>query len=288
MDSVLNIQSLRKKYKDFSLRDVSITVPKGYVTGLVGPNGAGKTTVIKSMMNLLRIDGGSIRIFDMDHRMDEIAIRKRIGFVYDAPFIAPEMTVGSLVPVFASAYPHWKQERFESLILQFEIPHGKKMKSLSRGTQMKACIAYALSHDAEFLIMDEPTQGLDPVFRREFLQLLRDLVQTEGTSVLFSTHITSDLDSIADHVIVLHQGAVLLAADIEEIRQHWGVLKSPSAVDPEKHPGLVQGVRPYAYGCEALVSDRSLARMNFGPDIVIDTPTIEDVLYYLTRGGADV
>jgi len=159
MEPVLEFNRCKKNVKGFSLHDVSFVVPKGYVTGLIGPNGAGKTMTIKLIMNLWRKDGGSIRIFGKDHLEHEIEIRKQIGFVYDTPFFPPHVTLQYLQDTFAAAYLTWRQERFDALIARFELPRKKTFKTFSKGMQMKACIATALSHDAKLLIMDEPTQG---------------------------------------------------------------------------------------------------------------------------------
>jgi ABC-2 type transport system ATP-binding protein len=285
MESVIEITALCKRYKTFSLEDVTLTVPKGYVTGLVGPNGAGKTTLIKAIMNLRRIDAGRIEVFGRDHATDEVAIKRRIGFVYDTPFIGPDMSMHTLVPVFRSAYPTWDDARFEELCRTLDVPRRTQMRQLSHGAQMKCCIAFALAHRADLLILDEPTQGLDPVIRREFLQLLRGAVEEQGASVLLSTHITSDLESIADHVVLLHRGRVLLALGMEELRENWGLVRLAMKPREEARPDCVRGERPHAYGCELLVSDRAAARAAYGADCVIDDASIEDVLYFLTRDG---
>jgi ABC-2 type transport system ATP-binding protein len=288
METVLEIQSLQKQVKGFALRDVSFSVPKGYVTGLIGPNGAGKTMTIKLIMNLWRKDGGDIHVFGLDALAHEVDIRKRIGFVYDTPFFPPNVKLQYLADTFSAAYPTWKRERFDLLVSRFELPRDKALSKFSKGMQMKACIATALSHDAELLIMDEPTQGLDPVFRIEFLQLLREAVQDGAASVLFSTHITSDLDSIADYVVLLNKGRVVLRAGTDAFRDHWGVIKSPVPLSAKEHADIIKGVRNYSYGCEALTSDTTEARRRFGADIVIDPVTIQDVLFYKVKGESDV
>ena len=172
MENVIEIQNLRKNYDDFTLKDVSFSLPEGYVMGLIGPNGAGKTTIIKLIMNLIMKNGGNIKIFGKNHTEHEVEIKSRIGFVYDTPNYYEHLNLKQIKNIIAPFYSNWDEPVFVSLVDKFDLPLKKTIRKFSRGMVMKAAIAIALSHHADLIIMDEPTSGLDPVFRRELLDLL--------------------------------------------------------------------------------------------------------------------
>ena len=210
MGNALDLSGVCKSFKGFSLEDVSFQLPKGYVMGLVGPNGAGKTTLIKLIMNLMAPEAGEIKILGLDSRFQEAQAKAKIGFVYDVMPFYPDVSLWNTKRAIAPFYDRWNEKLFLELAGTFELPLKKKVKSLSQGMRTKFALALALSHGAELLILDEPTTGLDPVFRRELLHGLSGLLQDEGKSVLFSTHITSDLERIADYVTFIRDGSVLL------------------------------------------------------------------------------
>ena len=186
MDNILEINSLRKEYKNFTLNDVSFQLPYGYIMGLIGPNGAGKTTIIKLIMNLIRKNDGSIKVFGKDNLEDEIDIKSRIGFVYDLPPFYEHLTLTQNKSIVSQFYREWDEELFKNYANDFELDLRSKFKILSRGMKMKFQLAMALSHNADLIILDEPTSGLDPVFRRELLNIFSGLIQNEKKSILFS------------------------------------------------------------------------------------------------------
>jgi len=179
MNNILEVQNINKSYKDFSLKNVSFELKEGYIMGFIGPNGAGKTTVIKLIMNLIKKDSGSIKVFGKDHIKNEKEIKDRIGFVYDDNCYYEEFKLYEIKRIIAPFYSKWNDDLFNKYIRQFELPLDKKLKKLSKGMKMKFSIAMALSHDPDLIIMDEPTAGLDPVFRAELLELLLELMQNE-------------------------------------------------------------------------------------------------------------
>lgn len=205
MPNAVEIRGLSKDFGDFQLKGVSFAVPRGYIMGLIGPNGAGKTTVIKLILNLLRRDGGEIRVFDRDNLAHEVEVKSRIGFVHDTPYFFEHLTLRKLKDTVAPFYGTWDDRIFHRLMEEFNLPLRKRFSKLSRGMKMKFALALALSHRADLLILDEPTAGLDPVFRRELLSKLSAFIQDEGKTVLFSTHITSDLERIADFITFIHR-----------------------------------------------------------------------------------
>ncbi|HPP36745.1 MAG TPA: ABC transporter ATP-binding protein, partial [Clostridiales bacterium] len=187
MDTVVEMKNVTKDFKNFRLDNVSLTLEKGYVMGLVGANGAGKTTIIKLIMNLLRKDSGSINVFGMDNQKFEKEIKQRIGFVYDENIYPEHLRLEKIGAVISSFYTNWNQERFIKYLKMFELDPKIRLSKLSKGMKMKFAIAVALSHDAELIIMDEPTSGLDPVFRREVLDLLHGIMEDGECSIIFSS-----------------------------------------------------------------------------------------------------
>ena len=208
MEDVVVLDQVSKFYKDFKLDRISFSVKKGFIHGLIGRNGAGKTSTIKLLMNLIKPDEGSIRIFGLDNREHGKEIRQRIGFVYADNHFYEDLTLEKMKRVIASFYHNWDEQAYRRYLGMFDLPADKKIKHLSKGMKMKYSIALALSHHAELIIMDEPTSGLDPVVRREILELMSEIIQDENKTVLFSTHITSDLEQVADYITFIHDGHI--------------------------------------------------------------------------------
>ena len=285
MEHVIEIEKLSKAYDEFHLKEVSFTIPRGYITGLIGPNGAGKTTIIKLIMNLIARDNGTIRVFGLDNLEHDIEIKERIGFVYDTPGFYEDQHVGTLMRSIGPFYSKWSEQTFYSILDRFGVSPRKKFSSLSKGMKMKFAMALALSHEADLIIMDEPTAGLDPVFRRELLEMLGDIILNEEKSVLFSTHITSDLDRIADFVIFIDNGDILCSLWKDEMQEKWGIVKSREVFVTEENRGLFRGWRRHPYGFEALTSDVPELRQHLSPDVVIERPTLEDLMFFMHKGG---
>ena len=209
MENVVELKNVTKKFKDFSVKNIDLQVKQGFVTGFIGANGAGKSTTIKMMMNLLRPDVGEIKLFGLDYKKHEKAIKERIGFVYDGNVFFEGLNLKDIKRIVAPAYKHWDDTLFYQYIEKFELPLNKAIKTFSKGMQMKASLAIALSHHAELIIMDEPTAGLDPIFRRELLDLLQELMIDGNRTIFFSTHITTDLDRIADYIAFIQSGELV-------------------------------------------------------------------------------
>ncbi len=206
MDSIIELSNVNKTFNGFAVKNLSFKVKKGFVTGFIGANGAGKSTTIKLIMNLLKPDSGEVKIFGLDYKKYEKQIKENIGFVYDDHVFYEHLTLVEMKKIIAPLYKRWDDSLFATYVAQFQLPLNKKLKTFSKGMLMKASLAIALSHHAQLIIMDEPTADLDPVFRREFLALLHELVQDGEKTIFFSTHITSDLDRIADYIVFLHEG----------------------------------------------------------------------------------
>ena len=290
MDNILEINSLRKEYKNFILKDVSFQLPYGYIMGLIGPNGAGKTTIIKLIMNLIRKNNGSIRVFGKDNLEDEINIKSRIGFVYDSPPFYEHLTLAQNKSIVSQFYKEWGEDLFNNYTSDFELDLRSKFKTLSRGMKMKFQLAMALSHNADLIILDEPTSGLDPVFRRELLYIFSGLIQNEKKSILFSTHITSDLERIADFVTFIKNGEIVFSDEKDSVLESWGVIKGGNELLAGDHSNLFHGIRKHEYGFEALTSDAREVARRFKSNVTIEKPTLEDIMFFMTsnNGGNNV
>lgn len=289
MENILEIKSLRKEYnKGFTLNNISFALPYGYIMGLIGPNGAGKTTTIKLIMNLLRRNSGEIKIFGKDNREHEMEIKSRIGFVYDTPTFYEHLTLKQMKSIIAPFYKSWDEAIFQRYMKEFELSLKAKISTLSRGMHMKFALALALSHHAEFIIMDEPTSGLDPVFRRELLDILSSLIQDERKSILFSTHVTSDLERIADYITFIHKGEVVFSRTRDEVFENYGIVKGGKELLTAENDSLFTGVREHQYGIEALTSNLPEARKKFKDGVVIEKATLEDIMFYTGKGGGNV
>jgi ABC-2 type transport system ATP-binding protein len=286
MDHALEISSLRKEYPGFTLRDVSFALPPGHIMGLIGPNGAGKTTVIKLILNIVRPSAGAVKVFGLDNVEREEDVKSRIGFVLDETPFYGYLKASGVASVMAPFYAKWDGARFERLCREFELPPGKRVNALSRGMKMKLALAVALSHGAELILLDEPTSGLDPVFRRELLERLSGLIRDGRTSVLFSTHITSDLERVADYITCLRDGELVFSAAREEILEKWATVKGPIELLAGESATLFRGVSRGPYGFTALTADKEEARRRLaGRGAVIERVRLDDLVFFLGREG---
>jgi ABC-2 type transport system ATP-binding protein len=289
VDSILEVRGLEKSYEGFALRDVSFSLPRGYIMGLIGPNGAGKTTIIRLILGLARPDRGGIRALGLDVGTDGAAIRSRIGFVHEAPSFYLHLTVTGLASIVARFYRRWDAGLFRRLASEFELPLGKRVYALSRGMRTKLALALSLSHDAELLVLDEPTSGLDPVFRRELLERLSAYIQDGNRSVLFSTQITSDLERVADYITFIQDGQLVFSATRDEVKDRWGLVKGGLELLDEDHRRFFRGIETSAFSFTAITDDVEAARQRFsGREVVIERASLEDVMFYLSKARVDM
>ncbi|UCC73732.1 MAG: ABC transporter ATP-binding protein [Gemmatimonadota bacterium] len=284
---VLKVDGLCKRYPGFALADVSFTLPRGYIMGLIGPNGAGKTTTLKLILGLLRRDDGAIRAFGLDPARQGAALRSRIGFVHDEPHFYRHLTLTGNAALVARFYRSWEWETFRRLADAFELPLRKRFGALSHGNKTKFALALALSHRAELVVLDEPTSGLDPVFRRDLLDTLTELLQDERTSILFSTHITSDLERIADFITLIQNGRIVFSAAKDEILERWALVKGGLELLERLPRGYFRGIHRGAHGFEALTDDVAAARRELGGSAVIEAATLDDLVLYTTESEPD-
>lgn len=285
MENILEIKSLRKEYDGFTLKDVSFQLPYGFIMGLIGPNGAGKTTTIKLIMNLLKRNGGEIKIFGKDNIENEMEVKSRIGFVYDTPNFYEHLTLKQMKSIISPFYKTWDDAMFHKYIAEFDLPLNKRIKALSRGMRMKYALAIALSHNADLIIMDEPTSGLDPVFRRELLGILAGLIEDERKSILFSTHVTSDLEKIADYITFIYKGELIFSYCKDEVFENYALVKGGKELLNEESREFFTGIHVHNFGFEALTSNIQEARRKFRNDTVIEKATLEDIMFFTGKRG---
>lgn len=283
MAAVLEVKNLKKNFKDFALKNVNFSLEKGYIMGFIGPNGAGKSTTIKLIMNLLNRDEGEIKIFGLDNVKHEREVKNRIGFVFDENYFYEELTVMEMKKVIAPFYKKWDDSLFNKYIKEFSLPADSKIKELSKGMKMKFSIAVALSHDAELLIMDEPTSGLDPIIRSELLDILTFFIQDENRSVFFSTHITSDLDKIADYITFINNGSIVFSCAKDDIIEKYGLVKGPKEILNADVRKYFIGIKETRFGFEGLAGNRHQVERLLRGNVVIDKPTLDDVMLYYAK-----
>ncbi|HJJ83216.1 MAG TPA: ABC transporter ATP-binding protein [Methanocorpusculum sp.] len=283
MQNALEVHSLNKSFDRFALKDVSFTLPRGAVMGFIGENGAGKTTTIKAVLGLIRKDSGDISV--LGGSIEDASIRAKIGVVFDDLHLHKTLRIRQAAKIFPHLYEDWDADLFKEYLNRFNLDAEKKIKDLSRGMRMKLSIALALSHHPELLILDEPTAGLDPVVRDEVLEIFQDFMQDENHAILFSSHITSDIDKIADYLTFIHDGEILFSVTTDELLGEAGILKCSAeeadALDAERE-GLLR-IRKNQFGCEVLIRNKEQFRMRH-PEAVIDSVTTEALMLFYARG----
>lgn len=279
MEYALEIDQLCKQYPHFALHNVTLGIPRGSVVGIVGENGAGKSTTIKAVLGLVDHNSGTIQVLGKSTAGHERALKQRLGIVLEDCAFPPFYRAHEIDKLLATAYPAWNSAQFMRYLERFHINPVKKLSEYSTGMRKKLAIAAALSHEAELLLLDEPTSGLDPIAREEVLDLLWEFMQEERHSILLSSHITSDLDKIADSIIFLHEGRVLLSATRNELQDVLGLLRCSTETLSMLSPDAVRATRRHAFGAEALVQ-----RALVPEGLPVEPVNIEQIMLFLTRG----
>ena len=284
MHDILKVTGLNKSYDNFSLKDVSFTLPEGCITGFIGVNGAGKTTPLLSILGLRRLVSGHINFLGMDMEKDARKIKDRIGVVLDDGCFYDELSLAEMKDVIASAYSAWSEQDFKEYMERFELNPKQKINTLSKGMKMKYALALALSHNAELLIMDEPTSGLDPLIRGQLLTILTDYMSKGGKGVFFSTHITSDLDKIADMLILIDNGRIVFQEEKDTLLDSYRIVKGDMRKMNENIRKFFLRISETAYGFTG-ITQRVTEVQQYIPDIIIERPTIEDIMLSNIEGG---
>lgn len=283
MEPVLDLRRLSKTLGSFALRDLDLAVPRGAITGLVGANGAGKSTLLKLVLGILLPDAGELRAFGQDLRAAGPALRARLGFVQESPTLPGHLRIGELGALVAPFYPTWDKAVFRRLVDQFALPLKTPFARMSQGERMKAALALALSHGAELLLLDEPTSGLDPLARREVLDLLLEVIQDDAKAVLFSTHITTDLDRVADHVAILQAGRCVLAGAKDDLLEAWTLVKGGEELLSEPVLARCAGGERTELGLVLLCEGPADLAPLLPPDTLLERPRLADLVTFHGR-----
>ena len=283
-ENAIEIKDLTKRYDGFTLDKVSFNVPKGSIMGFIGQNGAGKTTTINALLNIVKKDEGEIRLLGLDSEKDEYEAKKQTAAVFDELPFDDRLNAVSIDKILREIYEGWSTDTFFGYLDRFALPRKKKFGKFSKGMKMKLQIAAALSHNAKLLIMDEATTGLDPVVRNEILDIFLEYLQNEEHTILMSSHITSDLDKIADCVTFIDKGKVLISGYKDDILDSHGILKCTKGDYKDIAAEDIVSARLSDFGAEVMVSDRASCSRKYS-GAVIDPATLEDIMiYYVNRG----
>lgn len=283
MNNAIEITGLCKEFKDFTLKDVAFSLPKGYIMGFVGKNGAGKTTTIRLILNMLARNSGKIKIFDMDNILDEQKIKQDIGAVFDEIFFVSSWKVSEVEKVVKSFYSKWNSQLYKKYINSFDLPADKKVKDLSRGMKMKLMLAVAMSHEARLLILDEPTSGLDPVARDELLDILSEYISDGEKTILFSTQITSDLEKIADYITLIDNGRIFYTGTKDGLMEGFLIIKGGLKDLTVQLREKIIGLTVNSTGFSGIVPSSEMKQLS--NEIITETPCIDDILVYINKGG---
>lgn len=281
-DAILQIENLTRQYPGFLLDHISFSIPKGSIMGLIGENGAGKSTTIKAALNLIKRDEGKVTFWGQDLSLSE-GLKEDIGVVFDGINFYETLTPAKVGNISGAAYKQWDSSLYHNYLQRFQLPADKEIKNFSKGMKTKLCIAAALSHDPKLLILDEATSGLDPVIRDDILDVFLEFVQDENHSILMSSHISSDLEKIADYITFIHQGKVLFCKSKDELRYRYGIIHCKTEVFHTIDPSEILAFRKDDYQWNVLTSDKERARHKY-KNAVIDDASIDDILLLYVKG----
>ena len=279
---LLEVRDLTKKYKKFTLQNISFSLPAGYIMGYVGRNGAGKTTTLSAITRLIRPDGGDVTVDGLRFEDDPVAYRDSIGYIGDSSYFPGKLTLRDIRTILKDFYPSFDAAAFDELTDKWDLPEKEKIDTYSRGMKVKLMFAAALSRETKLLILDEATNGLDPMMRREILKLLQDYISDGKRSVLFSTHIMEDLQDIADYIFFIERGEKVFCEPKDDILESYLLVKGgPEDLTPELEGALI-GVEKHGYGFEALYPTDSA--MALPPEITAEKPTIDQIVIHILEG----
>ena len=281
-DAILQIENLTRQYPGFLLDHISFSIPKGSIMGLIGENGAGKSTTIKAALNLIKRDEGKVTFWGQDLSLSE-GLKEDIGVVFDGINFYETLTPAKVGNISGAAYKQWDSSLYHNYLQRFQLPADKEIKNFSKGMKTKLCIAAALSHDPKLLILDEATSGLDHVIRDDILDVFLEFVQDENHSILMSSHISSDLEKIADYITFIHQGKVLFCKSKDELRYRYGIIHCKTEVFHTIDPSEILAFRKDDYQWNVLTSDKERARRKY-KNAVIDDASIDDILLLYVKG----
>ena len=281
MNNALTVSGLTKTYPDFVLDQVSFSVPSGSIVGLIGENGAGKSTTINAALGLIQKEAGHVAILGREG-LDR-SVKEEIGVVFDGSNYPEILSPRRLNAVMKNIYRSWDETAYFRLLKRFSLPPEKRIKQFSKGMKMKLAISVALSHHSKLLILDEATSGLDPVIRDDILDMLLDFVQDEDHSILVSSHITSDLEKIADYIVFIHEGRVVFSKPKDELTEQYGIIKCGAAQFDALEKTDVIAYRKMDYEWQVLVADRDRIQKKY-PKAMVVPATIDEIMLLYVKG----
>ena len=284
-NSILEVNNLTKKYESFTLGPISFTIGPGEIVGFIGRNGAGKTTTMKSIYGLVHNDSGSVAIFSKNFAENELELKERIGFMLGGVDYYPRTKLKNLTAVIKRFYNNWDEETYQKYMNEFKLDYNKRVNELSEGMKVKYNLAISLSHHAELLILDEPTSGLDPVSRDEVTDIFMHLTENKKTSILFSTHITEDLDKCADRIIYIRKGKIVADQELNIFKDSYVLLKGNKENIAEETLKRAVGYRETRSGFEALFKQGEIAENS---DLTFTKPDLETIMVLSERGEENV
>ena len=280
--NLIEIQGLCKKFEKFQLQNVGFSLEEGFIMGFIGRNGAGKSTTLKCMLNLMKNDGGDIKLCGLSMPDNEVEIKNKVGYVFGGVDFYPEAKISRITDITKSFYREWNEELYKSLCDRFEIDQNKKFKQLSAGMKVKYSVAVAMSHNPLLLILDEPTSGLDPAARDDLVLLFQEFIEDGKHSILFSTHITSDLEKCADYITYIKQGQVLASTDRDSFRNSYiSVAGKKDQLNAETESKII-GLHTHQLGFEGIMKSENL-EIAKAAGFEIGDPTLEDIMIHIER-----
>jgi len=284
MINAIEVNNLTKSYKGFLLDNISFTVPSGFVCGFIGQNGAGKTTTMKLMLGMALKDSGSIEILGKPG--GDVSLKEDLGVLLDQPYFQEDWTPMDIEKAMRPFYSKWDSTLFHQYLQRFSLNPRQKYKTMSRGMKMKLGIAVTLSHGAELLLLDEPTSGLDPVMRNEILDILREYMAKENKSIFFSTHITNDLEKIADYIIYIDKGQIVYSGLKDELIEKYCVVRGGhNELPPSKRKSII-GLREHIGGFEGMIEISEIG--GFPSGVITESVSLEDIMVYMSRKGVSI
>lgn len=283
MNTALTITGLTKKYSNFTLDNISFSIPSGSIVGLIGENGAGKSTTVNSILGLIKKDSGKITILGHDIDSFDYAVKEKVGVVFDGSNFSEELTPIKLSKVLCNIYSSWDKPYYNNLLSRLGIPASKKIKTFSKGMKMKLSIVVAFAHHPHLLILDEATSGLDPIVRDDILDMFLEFVQDEEHSILVSSHITSDLEKVADYIVFIHAGKIIFCKTKDELLEHYGIIKCGAAQFDAIDKNDIIAYRKQDYEWQILVASRERAVKKY-PKAMVIPATIDEIMLLYVKG----
>lgn len=280
MNNVIEVSNLRKQYNNFLLDNISFSVPCGFVGGFIGENGAGKTTTLKLILGMVMKDGGDIKLFGKP--AEDVSLKEDIGVLFEQPYYQEDWTPLDIEKVMRPFYKKWSDAAFHQYLDRFSLDPKQKYKTMSRGMKMKLGMAVTLAHDAKLLLLDEPTSGLDPVGRDEMLDIFRDYMVKEDRTIFFSTHITSDLEKIADYITYIQNGRILYSGLKDDLIEKYCLVRGGIGDLPQSKHKQIFGLREHPSGFDGMIETKNIA--GFPTSVVTETVSLDDIMVRMSKG----